>query len=622
MFKVTKSSHPSIAPARKPYSDPRPGSPEPRLGTTSKSKAVDTGWGGVSEDADFKSLSSNVSMRVTGSPNTTISGNAITIDTDPMLSGMTPQTESAIHAVYRDIYYNDTVGGSAVDLISMLSFGDFNLGGFPALKGDTKAVSNVYSETMERLNCRTFTPEVAVDYLVLGEHCSSLLYNQERRAFTDIMPHQADDLTVEPLPFYSQDPIITVKFPDSLKSVLQRESSPRVKRIRDHLGADLVSKILGGSLELDPLSTIYIPRRTFSRSPRGVSYFRRLLPIYLIEKNLFRGTLVESARRQRGILHLSLGDGDQWVPSVQDMEFITELFMSADSDPIGAIIATRTGIQVDELRQGGDFWKSTDFADSVLSHKLRALSISEGFLSGDANFDTSGNALAVFLDMIRNFRDLLTRKLYYDSLFPVISLVNGFTVKNGRVAIRPNLISSLTSEEALHKMNDGSKLFIPSVQWTKQLKPEGDTAYIELLNTLTDKGVPVPLRALAAAGGMDLDTLIRQQDEDIDIRTQIGAYLKRIADLAPKPAGEGDEASESSDLLALASASPLGKSKSAVQGMRGRKSLLSRDFSACEPYVLSKTGKPKSVVRRQPYEQKANARIIQAVKELRRKGKA
>ena len=613
MFKVSKSGHPAISAVRQTTKQ-EPTQRQTNLGTTSKA-----GKGSKGPEIKGFESTSTTSMRVAGSPNTNISGNAITIDVDPMLTGMTPQTETVLHSVYRDIYYNDSVAGSAVDLISILPFGEFNLGGFPSVKGDTKKVSDKYMETIERLNMRTLLPEITIDYLVLGEHCSSLLYNRDKKIFTDILPHQADDLKIEPLPFYSQDPIITVKFPQQLREILSRDT-PRMKRMKEHLGAEIINKITEGELELDPLSTIYIPRRTFTRSDRGVSYFRRILPLYLIEKNLFRGTLVESARRQRGILHLSLGDGDQWVPSVQDMEFMTELFMNADSDPIGAIIATRSGVMVEELRQGGDFWKSTDFADSVLAHKLRALGISEGFLSGDANYDTSGNALTVFLDMIRSHRENMTRKLFYETLFPMISLINGFTIKNGRINIQPDLMSTVNSEEALHQLNDGSKLFIPSVQWTKQLKPEGDTAYIELLNTLTEKGVPVPLRALAAAGGLDLETLLRQQDEDLDIRKKVSEYVKRIAALNPAPqAGDAEEAEASErQLLALASSAVNSKSRSAVLGSHGKRALLGRNFDGVEPYTLTKTGKPKHVINRKGFESRANETIIKAIKNLTR----
>lgn len=620
MFKVSRSSHSAI-PAKHTKPQDTSVSRSPHIGSNSKDLVEKASV--QAENAQRRMTSTSApSVRVATSPNTTVSGNAITIDMEPMLTGLVPSVEKVLHKVYRDMYYNESVAGCAVDLISTLPFSEFSLGGMAAQKGDMKAVHRAYQETLERLNLRTLLPEMSVDYLVLGKHCSSLLYNKEQKSFTDILPHDADSLEIEPLPFYSQDPIITVKFQDAVTSILSRTNSPRIQRIREHLGKPVIDKILSGAMELDPLSTIFIPRRTFSNNDTGTSYLRRLLPIYLIEKNLYRGTLIESARRQRGILHVSLGDGDQWIPTVQDLEFITELFMGADSDPLGAIIATRTGIQVEEHRQGGDFWKSTDYNDSTLSHKLRALGISEAFLSGDVTYATGDAALSVFIDTIRSFRDMMTRKLFYNKLFPLISLINGFTTKDNKISIRENLISEITSEEALAQLNDNSKLFIPSVHWNKQLKPEGDATYIELLNTLAEKGVPVPLRAMAAAGGMDLDLLLRQQDEDIDIRKRITEYQKRIKALIPKGADSGDDSSESaevtmnkaSEFVALASTDPTGKTRSAVLSTQGKIPILNRDFSHTEPYRLSKTDKKLPVFNRPEFERRANKNILNALK--------
>lgn len=610
MFSVKKSSNPAIR-SKRQFTDRGAKSAEelPRLGRTSRQ---------VGEK--MESTSSNVSMKVSGAPNTTISGNAITIDVDPMLTGMTPANETVLHRVFRDIYYNDAIGGSAVDLITLVAFGEFSLGGLSHTHAKTsEKVREAFHENMERLSIRTFVPEAAVDYLVLGEHCSSLLYNREHKTFTDVFPHAPEDLTVKMLPFYSQEPLINVKFPEDVRSLFGNVKSPRIQRLMNKLGPQVVEQIKAGSLELDPLSTIYVPRKTFTKSDRGTSYFRRLLPIYLIEKNLFRGTLVESARRQRGILHLSLGDGDTWIPTVQDMEFMTELFMNADSDPIGAIIATRMGVQVDELRQGGDFWKSTDFADSVLGHKCRALTISEGLLSGEANFNTADQSLTIFLEMIRSFREVFTRKLFYDKLFPLISLINGFTLDpKGRVSVKDGLMNSLDSEEAMFKLNDGSKLFIPNVHWTKQLKPEGDSSYMDMLNSLTEKGVPVPLRVLAAAGGMDLDMLLRQQQEDLDIRKKIADYKKQIDALAPKST---DMESESASLLALANADPTGRTKSAVISAGGRRiPLLDRDFGESGMVRDStKTGKAKHVMNQKAANDRVNRMIAKAAAKLQTK---
>jgi hypothetical protein len=229
--------------------------------------------------------------------------------------------------------------------------------------------------------------------------------------------------------------------------------------------------------------------------------------------------------------------------------------------------------------------------------------------------------------MIRGFREYITHSLFYNKLFPLISLINGYTVKGDKIRIDENLINRIDSEEAMFQLNDGSKLLVPTVQWAKQLKPEGDSAYVELLNTMTEKGVPVTLRAMAAAGGIDIEALLKQQDEDLELRKKVAEYNKKVKALAPPPADGGDEMSESSASTALnymlASSKNDGHSVSSVLAGRGGRPVpvLSRDYSSVEPYKLSRTGKPKPIlsVSRSRYEQEQNARIIKSVHEINRK---
>lgn len=592
-------------------------------------KAKDTGVLGTTSDLVSQSKereqkkgqleSLSMSFPVTNAPNTTIAGNAVTIDLEPLLTGISPSNDKVLYSLYSDIYYNDSVAGSAVDLITMLAFGNFNLGGLHQKMSDS--VREVFSETLDRLNVRTLLPEVGVDYLVQGCHLSSLIYNKERRIFTDVMPHKPENATFELLPLYSQDPIITVNFPEEITKVLSKTTSPRIQKVREALGANVVDKILGGSLELEPLSTMFMPRRSFSRTDKGTSYYRRILPIYLIEKALFRGTLVESARRQRGIMHLSCGDGDRWDPTPADLEFITEIFQNADQDPLGAIIATKLGISIEEIRQGGDFWKVGDYQDSVQAHKMRALGISEGLLSGDANYNTADQSLTVFIEMMRSFREMVTQKFFYNKLFPLISLINGFAVnKKGDVVRQDGLMNKVDVNEALFMLNDGTKLFRPTVEWTKHLKPEGDTAYMDMLASLSEKGVPVPLRVMAAAGGLNIEDLLKQEQEDLILRKQIAEYSKKIADLAPKEAaGEAEASALSKSILE----SPLlSTSASSVQSGRGKVPLLSRNFGeAGEPYELTRTGKKKSVPFPHKHNRKIDAKIVSSIRRLNAKGK-
>lgn len=349
--------------------------------TGQKSGAAEVGvhtvrGAGRGSGSGFEATAAATPMR-----NTSVSSLPIEIDIDPLLKDIVfsedLEQKKLIMRLYKDIYYNDPIGGSCVDLTSTLPFSDFNIGGIQNSK-----VADSFNEVIERLNIRTLLPELSIDHQVTGAFVANMLYNPTKNTFVDLICHQYENCKVDPLPFYSQDPLITVAFPDSHKAVLASDS-PRIKKLREYLGTEVVKQISNDALELDPLSTIYIPRKSFTNST-GVSYYRRILPIWLLEKNLFRGTLVESARRQRGILHLTLGDGDQWEPTMADMQMAMELFQNADADPLGAVIATRMGISTEEIRQGGDFWKVTDIWDQTMAMKLRALGISESFLSGEA----------------------------------------------------------------------------------------------------------------------------------------------------------------------------------------------------------------------------------------------
>lgn len=564
-----------------------------------------------SKDA-MVSTSSGIETSMQG---TKIGSMPVTIDTDPMLVGLMPNNYKILYALYRDIYYNDPVGGSAVDLFASLPFGDFNIGGIEDPK-----ILQVFNENVERIGAKTLIPEMAVDQLVLGMHCSSLLYNKERKMFVDVMPYSPENLNVKTLPFYSQEPIITATFPDHYKNALATQS-PRIERLKKLIGQDVFNKIQQGVLELDPMTTVYIPRKTFSDTDMGVSYYRRLLPLYLIEKNLFRGTLVESARRQRGMLHVTMGDGNEWIPSPGEMDYMTNLFSDADMDPLGAIITTRMGISAEEIRPGGDFWKVTDFSDSVLPQKLRALSISEAFLSGDANYNVSDNSMTVFVESLRAFREMMTRKMFYEKFFPLISMVNGYKINSkGKVIIQEGLMDNLDPEDALFMMNDGSRLLIPNVEWSKQLKPEGDQAYMDMLQALSDKGVPVPIRVLAAAGGFNLEELLRQQDDDLKVRERLKSYQDAIKQLAGGDDEDGDMEAEASagdmeKLLRYIGPEAMGGvRRGATRRHGGTRSLLSRDYDDTgELYSVTASGKRKLLVDQRSANERINRRIVKAM---------
>lgn len=542
------------------------------------------------------------------------------IDLEPMMEGMDYDADDRqLFNVYRDMYHFDPICGSYVDLFSTLPFSDVSF------SGAKDSVLEPYYEVNERLSLTTSMPNITTDIQVTGAFVGSMIYNKDRKKFIDLMTHRYDNIDVTPLPFISQDPMFELRIPQYVKSAFAKEGK-RIDALKKELGSGFVEKLMNDTtMELDPIGTIYIPRKTFSFG-EGISVLRRVLPIWLIEKNLYRGTLIESGRRQRGILHAQLGDGDQWEPSQEEMDFMTDLLLSADSDPIGSIITTRLGVNISEFRQGGDFWKITDIWDQTAQFKMRAMGISEAFLSGEANYDSGAAGLTIFVEAMRAFRDHLTRKVYYEKVFPLISMMNGLAVqRNGKIIKKNNLMEGGLTE-IMYKLNDGSKLFIPNVHWSKQLRPDVDQAMMENLRAMTELGVPVPLRAIAAAGGYNFDQILMDQDEDLAMRRKLMAYRKRMseidAEFAPPEPGAGGEDSFSS-VSSTSGDRDLQRRRrhiagiglsSAVLGGEKRK-LLNRDFGErSEIFELSKTGKKKHVFRQSVANSRANDQIWKAAK--------
>ena len=505
---------------------------------------------------------------------------------DRLLDGLIPaDTESALHRYYRDIYHYDPIPGSTVDLMSTLPFSDYDLVGLP----DDKLASFISST--ERLNLKSLFPELSVEYLVDGKFVGTLLYRHNDKLFTDIIPHDVANVTIQEVPMYGLDPSIRVTNDKRIKDFMA-STDDYLAKIRSKLNPNLLKAMQSESYTLDPLTTLYLPRKTFPRST-GTSFFKRLLPIYLLEKILYRGTLVEAGKRQRSILHVQGGD-DNWEPTPEELNALVALFQQADLDPLGAIIATRQSIATSEIRQGGEFWKWTDITDATSGMKLRALGVSESFLSGDATFATAEANLSVFIESLKSYRNMVTHKVFTNRIFPTIAVVNGY-YRDGNTA------STSSKLDLQVLMNDASKLLIPEVRWHKSLNPSNDRDTMETLTALEEKGVPITLRMWCAAGNVDLDSLLIQQEEDLKLKARIKTLLSSSQDVGNE---EGNEETSSSLFTALSNYK------------RKPESWLSRDLGDTEIVGTTKTGAKKSIPNQRAANAKANAAISSAMTRL------
>lgn len=589
-------------------------------------------------------------MATANSHNTSVSQLPIEIDVDPLLKDIVfsedLEQKKLVMRLYSDIYYNHNIAGSIVDIKSQLMFSEFTLGGILDRK-----VSEDFQENIDRLDVRTLMPEIDVDYNVKGAFVGSLLYNGTNQVFSRIMPHGYENTKVDQLPFHGTDPLITVAFPESVRSTMQSDS-PRVKALREFLGSDVMKQLSNEALELDPKSTVYVPRRGSTGSTAN-SYYRRVLPWYLMEKNLFRGTLVRSAMRQKGILHVTLDGAGEWEPTIADMQAVMDMFMNADADPIGAVVATRGGISTEEIRDPTGGWTIFDNKDAIDGYIMKALGISDAFLSGDATYTNGDTSTSLFIDGVRNERDYLTRKVLYNKIFPMISAMKGYTLNpNGKLVTRGNSLEKLDPLGSYERLSDGTRLLIPSVHWEKTLKPEGDQQYMDMLQALTDKGVPVPMRAMTAAAGFNLDRLLATQESDLHIQERVYEYQKNVKELKKKygisddamgggGGGDGGFASNSK-MQALANSGQLHQMMDEMRALsnsyynqnldtthsdvlargKGRiMSLANRDFGELQEVPgHDSLGKKRYLPNQKLANERANRKIVKQLRQMQEKG--
>lgn len=514
------------------------------------------------------------------------------MSTNTMLSGLVPENETLLNIYYRDIYYYDAVAGAAVDIISTFPFSDYSLMGIE----DTKVLDK-YEESVYRLNIRALMPQISTCYLVDGKFVGTMVFNQQEKLFYDMIVHSADTCVVDDLPLFSTDPVVTVTNNQLLMNFMN-SNDPQAQMMRKALNPKLAQALRSSRFKLDPLSTLYIARRTLPNS-EPTSFLKRVLPIYLIEKTLYRGTLVEAARRQRAMLHITMGD-DTWEPTPQEMMASVLQFQQADLDPLGAVVATRNGVQVAEVRQGGDFWKWTDSADLLTPIKLRALGISEAFLSGDSNFSNVESAMSVFMENMDAYRSFITHKTFDTKIFPIIAVTNGF-YKDASKAPATNQGRA----QLLYKANNQNDLMVPTLRWHKTLKAKDEADQFAALDYMAEKGIPVPLRMIFAAAKVDPNDLYQDLQQDKRMKER----LAQAAGVDPKEIAPGGDAGGDN----------VGGEFASLQRMTSSKKipLLARNFGEHgEIQAETKTGKPKYVHNQREANRQINANIVKAAAKL------
>lgn len=479
---------------------------------------------------------------------------------------------------FRDAYLFDNVAGSSVDIQSTFPFSSWELRGL-----EDKELG-FFDEATEQLNLLEKMPEISNSYLVDGFFCASLIFDQQTKKFTDALAHDAQSCSITPSNFFNMQPEIKVNTNGHTQQMLS-SVSPYTQDFIDTMPTVFMDMLRSGSFTLNPSTTLYIARKTLG-DRAYVSFLHRILPMYLIEKTMFRGTLIEAQRRQRAMTHLTAGD-DIWTPTGEELQALVSQFQAAEYDPLGGWVSTRNAVQAQDLRPGGDFWKWTDMADILVPYKLRALGISEAFLSGDSSYNAQESAYSIFLETMNTYRLHLTNRIFTSTLFPLIAVANGL-YKNPSNRVRGGSISKF-----LQVSGNRANLKIPTLHWHKSLEAKGEDNQFDMLEKASEKGVPIPLKTWMAAAGIDSDGLLKDLKDDKDLRAQLESYTgKNTSHEGEDHAGSPDD--EDSDPSLEYAGKRLTTQNLAK--VKNRIPLLSRTFGESSIVQMNKSGTSKKYV--------------------------
>jgi len=304
----------------------------------------------------------------------------------------------------RMIYLRDEVGGPMVDIYKEMAWSDYDLLGM-----EDKEMLRPYEDTARSMDFLSVLPEVSSEDLVIGRSISSLLWDDTKGIFVGMVPHDPDFCRITPMPIFGHDPMVDLRASPGWKAFADSDDE-RVVDVRSTLPPRIMETLSNsGFIPLDPINTAFIRRRCGSYDHVGTSIYSRLVNFIAIQKALLDTTVVSLRRRAAGVLHIIAGD-ERWEPTQEELSALAGMWMQAEEDQGGGIVATRSGVQADRGASAqGDAWKLSDEWAFLSEGKMRALGVSDAFLSGESTFCVVGSTLILTKDGLKRIDSLADR---------------------------------------------------------------------------------------------------------------------------------------------------------------------------------------------------------------------
>jgi hypothetical protein len=498
-----------------------------------------------------------------------------------------PRQPTMLHLLLRKIYLRDAISGSVVDIYSTLPWGKI----YELIGIDDPKINQMYHEMIESLGIWGDLSIISREFLIIGRMIASLPFNETTGYWDAMVPVDPDQAKITPVPFAGIKPLVDVLSSPSWRE-FARSVDPRIVELKEGMNKDLLALFqnTSGYFPLDPMNTLFLARRVNQYDHIGTSFYTRILPAWAYEMSLWDASLTGVRRRNRSILLVTAGIEDSWEPNDNELSSLTSLLMQADEDPTGAVVSVRNGVDITEVRDPSAIWGISQEFDFLSTLKMRALGVSEAYLSGDANVSNMETAKTSLGKAVAAFRDNLLHDIFAKQLFPAFARIHNFQKRTQaqlahKIRVEPEGRNARMREYD-RRMREGERLskwgfpvisasqaldipteslLVPRLITEDTLRPEQDAAYLELLDKLKDNSVPVPLRIWASAAGYDLDKAMAMMEEDITLR-------KRIAQLQGNEAGGGEDEGGASFESSMDEDSGAGDTKTADDLFKGDES--------------------------------------------------
>ncbi len=489
------------------------------------------------------------------------------IEEGSIIEDWIPRQPTMLHLLLRKIYLRDAIAGTVVDLYSTLPWGKV----YELIGVDDPKISRMYHDMIESSGIWGDLPIISREFLIIGRMIASLPFNESRGLWDTIVPIDPDQAKITPIPAVHIKPLVDVLSSPGWRS-FARSIDPRVVEIKKNmLNKDLLDMLqnTSGYYPLEPMNTLFLARRVNQYDHIGTSFYTRILPAWAYETALWDASLTGVRRRNRSILLITAGIDEAWEPTSDELSALTQLAMQADEDPTGAVLSVRNGVEMSEIRDPAGIWGISQEFEFLSTLKMRALGVSEAYISGDTNVSNMAAATSSLGKAVAAFRDNLLYEIFAKQLFPTFARLHNFQKRTQaqlahNIRVDPNRLDRMAEYDRRMRENDRlsewgypvisanqaldlplSSLVIPRLITEDTLRPEQDVAYLEMLEKLKENQVPIPLRIWASSAGYDLDKAMAMMEEDIILKKRI----MQLSSDAFKDDGDGSSSSAADDIF-------------------------------------------------------------------------